>query len=114
MEVGEADKQQAVIYLTVLVVLELLLFLFVIASAQQAIMMLNIMRILLLLGAHCLKNITWAAYYTIFALITAFLVVDPVGLWITGRTQCPIKMEKHIRKHRMRLLSSSSWDASQQ
>jgi hypothetical protein len=37
-----------------------------------------------LIGAHCLKNVTWAAYYTIFALIAALYVFDPVGLWITG------------------------------
>lgn len=47
--------------------------------------MFSIIRVLLLLGAHCLKNITWAAYYTIFALIAALFAVDPVGLWITGR-----------------------------
>jgi len=47
-------------------------------------MMFSILRVLFLVGAHCLKNITWAAYYTIFALIAALYVFDPVGLWITG------------------------------
>lgn len=28
---------------------------------------------------------SWAAYYTVFALIAALYLFDPVGLWITGR-----------------------------
>lgn len=90
MDIGEVDKQQAIIYLTVLGVLEVLLIIFTIASNQQGLVMFNFLRLILLAGAHCLKNITWAAYYTIFALIAALYVFDPVGLWLTGRIQSPI------------------------
>lgn len=85
MEIGEVDKQQAVIYLTILAVLEVLLFIFILASGQKDLIMFSFLRLILLIGAHCLKNITWAAYYTIFALIAALFAVDPVGLWISGR-----------------------------
>lgn len=64
--------------------LEILLFIFTFAAGQRNTIMLNVMRILLLLGAHCLKNVTWAAYYTIFALIAGLFAFDPVGLWISG------------------------------
>lgn len=48
--------------------------------------MFNILRIILLIGAHCLKSMSWAAYYTVFAFIAALYIFDPVGLWITGRS----------------------------
>jgi hypothetical protein len=85
MDIQEADKQQAVIYLVILVVLEILLIIFTLASNQQGLIMFSFLRLLLLVGAHCLKNIAWAAYYAIFALIAALYVFDPVGLWLTGR-----------------------------
>jgi hypothetical protein len=85
MDIQEADKQQAVIYLVILVVLEILLIIFTLASNQQGLIMFSFLRLLLLVGAHCLKNIAWAAYYAIFALIATLYVFDPVGLWLTGR-----------------------------
>jgi hypothetical protein len=63
-----------------------LLIIFSVVSDQQSQISFGMIRILLLVGAHCLKNIAWAAYYTVFALIATLYVFDPVGLWITGRT----------------------------
>ena len=48
-------------------------------------LMYGIIRLILLLAAHCLKSLSWAAFYVIFALIAALFTVDPIGLWITGR-----------------------------
>jgi flagellar biosynthesis protein FliP len=114
MEVGEVDKQQAIIYLTVLAVLEVLLIIFTIASSQQSLITFNILRILLLVGAHCLKNIAWAAYYTAFALITALYVFDPVGLWITGRKRYMIQMDSSTQALKTPSPSSSFSAAEQQ
>lgn len=47
--------------------------------------MTNVLRLLLLIAAHCMKSVTFAAYYAMFALFTALYIFDPVGLWITGR-----------------------------
>lgn len=81
----EVDKQQAVIYLTLLGVLEVLIFIFTLVSGQNNYVMYSLLRVILLVASHCMRSAAWAAYYTIFALITAFYVFDPVGLWITGR-----------------------------
>lgn len=78
------------LYVTILIVLEVLIFIFTLVGKQQDTLMMNLMRILLLVGAHCLKSISWAAYYALFAFITALYIFDPVGLWITGRTSPPI------------------------
>ena len=86
MQGSEVDQQQSVIYLTILIVLEILLFIFTIAANNQEVIMFSLMRLILIIGAHCLKNVTWAAYYTIFALVAALYVFDPVGLWISGRS----------------------------
>lgn len=108
------DKQQAVIYLTVLVVIEVLNFIFTIVSNQQGLIFLNLLRILLLVGAHCMKNVAWAAYYAIFALIATVYVFDPVGLWITGRKNTPNQMEMATQRLKMHSHWCSSWGVERQ
>ena len=85
----ESTNQQAIIYLVILIVLEILIFVFIAVSKENNMVMYSIIRLILLVGAHCLKSLTWAAYYVIFALIAAIFVVDPVGLWLTGRSPSP-------------------------
>lgn len=96
------------LYVTILIVLEVLIFIFTLVGKQQDTLMMNLMRILLLVGAHCLKSISWAAYYALFAFITALYIFDPVGLWITGRTSPPNQMARPRIKFRM----PSAWSPS--
>jgi hypothetical protein len=89
-------------------------FIFTIVSNQSGLVFLNLLRILLLVGAHCMKNVAWAAYYAIFALIATIYVFDPVGLWITGRKKTPIQMEMHTPRPKTHLRWYSSWVVERQ
>ena len=76
---------QSVIYFTVLVVIEIAVFIFTMISKQNDLTMFNILRIFLLIGAKCMESASWIVQYIIFAFICALISFDPVGLWITGR-----------------------------
>lgn len=73
------------IYFTILIVIEILVFIFSIASNQKELMFFNILRIIMLVGARCMESISWIVQYIIFAIICALYSFDPVGLWVTGR-----------------------------
>ena len=49
----------------------------------------TIMRIVLLLVSYCCAQSSWAALYSVFALISAVYAFDPVGLFLSGRTYTP-------------------------
>jgi hypothetical protein len=85
MNVDEVKNQPSVIYFTSLIVLEALIFIFMIVANEKALIMFNILRIILLIAAHCSSRILLVAYYTLFALIASLYIFDPVGLWIIGR-----------------------------
>ena len=79
------NEDQPVVYFTVLVVLEVVIFIFAIVSLQNDLTMFNFLRIIMLAGAKCMQSTSWMVQYIIFALICALLSFDPVGLWISGR-----------------------------
>lgn len=66
-------------------VIELLVFIFSLASNQKELMFFNILRIVMLVGSKCMESISWLIQYIIFVIICALFSFDPVGLWITGR-----------------------------
>lgn len=48
------DQQQSVIYFTILIVIEILVFIFSLASNQRELTFFNIIRIVMLIGAKCM------------------------------------------------------------
>lgn len=44
-----------------------------------------VMRLLFLVLAHCYKQPSSAAFYSVLALIAGLYAFDPVGLFVTGR-----------------------------
>lgn len=80
------------VYFTILVVIEITVFIFTMVTKQNNLTMFNILRIIMLAGAKCLQSTSWMVQYIIFALICALLSFDPVGLWMTGR-KCVDKVD---------------------
>lgn len=78
-------EDQSIVYFTVLVVIEIAVFIFTMISNQRDMTMFNILRIIMLIGAKCMESATWIVQYIIFAFFCALISFDPVGLWITGR-----------------------------
>lgn len=81
----QIGQEQPIFYFSILIVLEILICLFTLASKQPSDMVNNIIQIIMLIVAQCLKSVSWAAFFAIFAFINALFVFDPVGLWIIGR-----------------------------
>jgi hypothetical protein len=61
------------------------ILIFSVVSLQTDLTMFNILRIIMLTAAQCLKSTSWMLQYVIFAIICALLSFDPVGLWVSGR-----------------------------
>ena len=60
--------------------------------------MMFLLRILLLVVAHCCLNSSFAALYSVFALISGLYCFGPVGLFIVGRNYRFIKMDSQKRQ----------------
>lgn len=81
-----AGQTQPIVYFTILCVVEILILVFMLAGQESDIILFNILRIFMLIMSNCLSYAAYAAYYSIFALVGALYMFDPVGLWIEGRT----------------------------
>lgn len=103
-----AATQQAVVYFTILVVCEVIMLIFSLIIHQSSNIFNTIIRVLMLVVAHCLKGISWAAFYCVFAFLGTLYLFDPVGLWITGRSNSLTQILIPNKKHIMLFLSSSS------
>ena len=77
-------KRKKLFYL--LLFMEIVIFALSIAGGSLATgVFMTIMRIVLLVVSYCCVQSSWAALYSVFALISALYAFDPVGLFITGR-----------------------------
>ena len=80
-----ARTTESIVYFVVLIVMEILAFILILVSKQDSYVMMNVFRFILLICAYFCKSGQLAGYYSVFAFISAILLFDPVGLWMTGR-----------------------------
>ena len=70
----------------VLLILELIILVCSIITGQfLAGIFMVVLRLMLLLAGYCCESSSWAALYSVFALIAGLFSLDPVGLFVTGR-----------------------------